>query len=259
MLLIVAINIRMDKYFTTVDYFSKPAVKITTLVNKTKVYNYASEQIQHQYNDYGYRTYNLCDLPSEYILVFGSSHSEGYGLHLEERWTTHLEKLTKTKIYNMGMGGCDTSFIAQNIINWTTANIVQPKLIIIDWPPIARLLTWNDNVSQFSHAGDLGNNNIYTNTLRAGVTNFWTKWTHDVIVVNRLCMINNIKLINLFLEPDPLFHYTVDFWQQHDIVVHVDEKLPGRTWHLDQLARDLGHHSNQCHEKWAQRILTLIT
>jgi hypothetical protein len=249
----------MHEYFVPADYFCKPAVKITTRVNKTKVFNHKFEQTQHQYNNYGYRTYDLGDLPSEYILVFGSSHSEGNGLHLEERWTTHLQQMASVKIYNMASAGCDTSFIVQNIINWTTADIVQPKLIIIDWPPIARLLTWNNNASQFAQASYLGDNNIYTSTLRAGVANFWTKWTHDVILVNRLCNLSNIPLLNLYLDFDPLFDQTVEYWQAHNIVMHVDEKMPGRTWHFDNLARDFGHHSVQCHEQWAQRILTLIS
>ena len=43
-----------------------------------------------------------------------------------------------------------------------------------------------------------------------------------------------------------------------EIKVHLDEKDLGRIWHFDSAATDGMHHSEQCHQKWADRILTLI-
>ena len=46
--------------------------------------------------------------------------------------------------------------------------------------------------------------------------------------------------------------------KKEGIVLHMDEKLPGKTWLFDNAANDNMHHSARCHRAWADRLVGLI-
>lgn len=248
----------MSDYFTPQDYFSKPAIKYASRVNQTRTFEYKNDTVTFEYNDYGYRTYDLDSVPDNYILVFGSSHTDGYGLDIEERWTSHLEKLCGIPIYNLGSAGCDSTFIVQNIINWLDSSLAKPRHVIIDWTPICRLLSWQKGNSEFSQASAMGTTGLFMASLAAGDENFWIKWTKDVILVDTLCRLNNVSIVHLYLDADPLFSTAEPFLNANNIHMHVDEKIPGKTWHYDNASKDGFHHSANCHQNWAKRIFSII-
>jgi len=50
----------------------------------------------------------------------------------------------------------------------------------------------------------------------------------------------------------------LDRLAQNNIKLHIDEKLPGRTWFFDSAADDKSHHSPWCHQKWSERLIEII-
>jgi hypothetical protein len=45
---------------------------------------------------------------------------------------------------------------------------------------------------------------------------------------------------------------------KENIVLHIDEKLPGLSWIFDSAASDGLHHSATCHVAWKNRLLGLL-
>lgn len=86
---------------------------------------------------------------------------------------------------------------------------------------------------------------------------FVREWQDSIIDLNSKF---GTKLINLCLESNDngsVIQSVQDLLDQ-GIVLHIDEKIPNKTWHFDSRAADNLHHSEYCHERWAARVLTII-
>ena len=46
--------------------------------------------------------------------------------------------------------------------------------------------------------------------------------------------------------------------EAHKIKLHIDEKLPGKTWLFDSSASDKLHHSSACHQQWSERLIGIL-
>lgn len=249
----------MNITFSVQDYFQTPAINISSRSNQKTIVTTGKDSIEYVYNSYGYRTYEFTDIPEKYILTFGSSHTEGTGLHHGKSWTCYLEKFTGIKVYNLGIGGTTSSLIVRNITSWLSSDLPRPKNIIIDWPPLCRLTYWNKKQGRLCSASH--DNFILKYLLKLGDENFWLPWLEDITIVNELCKANNVSPIHLFLNDsndDPLFVQTQWYFKQNNIEIHIDEKLPGKSWLFDNQAADEHHHSELCHQSWAGRIAKLI-
>ena len=92
--------------------------------------------------------------------------------------------------------------------------------------------------------------------LRAGEQNLYADWIDSVITLNQFCRATQTPIINILLETlQTEYRAVVD---QHSIIVHDDQKLPGLSWMFDSAGSDGSHHSAACHRLWAQRLQGII-
>ena len=65
-----------------------------------------------------------------------------------------------------------------------------------------------------------------------------------------------VPIVNIMLENLEEQYYLQ--LKKEGVVLHVDEKLPGKTWLFDSAANDNQHHSARCHRAWADRLIGLL-
>lgn len=87
------------------------------------------------YNENGHRSKPLSVLDkSNYILFLGCSHTEGYGLEVEETYPHVTSKLLGLDYYNLGIGGSGCDVMMYNLLTWLHKFEHKPKLLVIQWP-----------------------------------------------------------------------------------------------------------------------------
>jgi hypothetical protein len=238
--------------FTLDEYFTKPVVTIPSQKNQTVFYN----EIKFQFNDHGYRTMDFDQVPSDYFLVTGCSLTEGHGLEYHETWSWFLSDSVQIPVVNLAKNGSNAQFACQNIKSWIPDHS-RPKFVVAQWPNPFRLLTWTNDVATFSMNSD--NDSNYNNLLKLSENNFWAPWISSIIDANVHCRRHNIPILNVCLETeDFITGAVINILKNHSIELHLDCKVPGRTWYFDSKAKDGVHHSAWCAKKWAQRILLLV-
>lgn len=236
--------------FSLKDFFSRPAVRIPVSQLVT------DDLVTWHQNQWGYRTMEFDQVPQDYFVVVGCSLTEGQGLEYNETWSYFLAQDLDLAVVNLAKGGANSQFCKQNIQQWIPQTH-NPRFVVAQWPNPFRLLTWRQN--QASFAMNSQRDEIYNTFLKHGDLNFYTAWMSSIIDAKRHCQLHSVPMINICLESLDFFPEAVlETLRQQNIVLHVDEKLPGRTWHFDSSARDQQHHSAHCTKKWAERILPLI-
>ena len=95
------------------------------------------EFVDYTHNSLGYRTYE--NIPKNYGLAVGCSHTYGQGLKVEERWSTLVEESSGVDIINLGTCGTGINFILLNLLRLITSNVESPKFIIMQCPSEQRL------------------------------------------------------------------------------------------------------------------------
>ena len=100
---------------------------------------YIKNPIEYTVNRFGYRS-KYSDIPNtDYILVLGCSHTFGFGLHEEHRYSNLLEDHYNNPVINIGFPGTAPNFIRDNIFQLFVSGRRMPKLVIIQWPNTIRL------------------------------------------------------------------------------------------------------------------------
>jgi len=245
-----------EQLFTIHDFFTRPAVPFLQLRNTTTSTKFSTETIEFKYNAYGYRTHELDNMPSSYILVAGCSLTEGHGLHLTQTWANKLEKQSQTTVINLAKGGANAEFVGQNIINWINSDFHHPNAIVVQWPNPFRQLHWENNKALFvlNQCAD----ELYRLKIRHGEEYFFLPWIKSIVDLDRMCRYKNIPILHLCFETPESLDFGLDILKAHDIDLHLDYKQPGLTWHFDSAAADNMHHSEWCADHWVSRILTLL-
>jgi hypothetical protein len=237
--------------FSLVDFFNKGPIFFNKFANKTDSWKFDDATVQFKYNSYGYRTLEFDQVPDEYALVIGCSLTEGHGLHLEQTWSNHYERLTGLPVVNLAKGGSNAEYCARNISNWMETTKTLPKEIIVQWPNPYRCLTWHNNKSVFNI--NLDRDDIYNLFLRYSDDNFWARWLEAVIGLNQRYPVTNICLEDQTVITEQI----QSILEKRNIKLHIDEKSEGKTWFFDSAAYDQLHHSEWCNQKWAKRIVDI--
>jgi hypothetical protein len=188
-----------------------------------------------------------------YAVAAGCSHTAGVGLDPLDCYVSLLEKHYKFSIANHGLPGGGSIDVLTTIIQ-TIKTTNNPAFIVAQWPnPFRKHLWINDQlVLQNINSCD----ESFKLLIKNSDANFYEPWILSIITANLLCQLAQIPLINIVLENINQRYY--DCLQQHNIQLHADEKLPGKTWLFDNNAQDGLHHSAQCHQQWTQRLIGII-
>jgi lysophospholipase L1-like esterase len=144
--------------------------------------------------------------------------------------------------------------VADVLIDWLAQTTAQPTLVVVQWPNPYRSMKMINHEPRFYNVNAMDED--FAQRLRLCPESFISEWQQAVIDLNRRCQ---TQLINICLESlDSDVSGPAQQLLDQGIKVHLDEKKLGRTWYFDSAATDGQHHSEQCHQKWADRILTLI-
>lgn len=237
------------------QYFAKPAIPLLN-EGQVRVDYYPTDTVEHRYNSSGYRCMEFDQLQDPYVLTTGCSLTEGMALHENQTWAHKLSHALNYDLINLGKGGANADFVSQNILNWCTSHMPRPNLVVIQWPNPFRSTHWAQGRARFvlNQTAD----SIYQAKATQSDENFWSDWIRSVVFVDQLLTLRNIPCLHIGLETALDLAPAAAALQQHRVNLHLDHKQPGLTWHFDSAAPDGCHHSEFCHTKWTERILTLL-
>ena len=189
-----------------------------------------------------------------HMLVAGCSHTAGVGIDINGNWASVLSQQLDLDLINLARGSACARYVADVLIDYLADAPTQPELVVVQWPNPYRSMKIIDQQPRFYNVNAMDED--FARRLRLCPESFILEWQQAVIDLNCRCQ---PPLINICLEsPDSDVAGPAQHLLGQGIKLHLDEKLPGSTWHFDSAARDGQHHSEQCHQKWADRILTLI-
>jgi hypothetical protein len=230
------------------DYFNQPAMRLP---------NSGQSSTDCQYNSLGYRTHEFKNISQPYVLAFGSSHTDGTGLVNEDRWTSYLEKLLGCQVYAVAIGGSSSKIILQNLLNWLSSDLPDPQAVVFQWPPIYRVFFWKDSNGTMLTAAQ--NNIQFENLLKSGDENFWVDYIQHILLADALCKEKNVPCVHMILDNDEnCIEQIKKITDVFGVTLHLDEKIPGKTWLFDCDASDKIHHSKKCQQQWAERVYDLL-
>jgi len=195
-----------------------------------------------------------CMNSDAYILVAGCSHTAGVGIDINHSWANVLSRQLNLDLTNLARGSACARYVADVLIDYLADAPTQPTLVVVQWPNPYRSMKLINHEPRFYNVNVMDED--FAQRLRLCPESFISEWRQAVIDLNRRCQ---PALINICLESmDSDIAAPAQDLLDLGIKVHLDEKQPGLTWHFDSAATDNMHHSEQCHQKWADRILTLV-
>lgn len=190
---------------------------------------------------------------SHCFVVVGCSHSTGVGNARQDCYVSMLEEHYNIPAYNLAVGNGNSCINLLNLLAIGRFNL-RPKFVVAQWPNPVRKIIWDH---EHGHLMNINNGNeTFHRLLKDSIMNYYLDWSIDVLSSSSMMGYRGIPMVNIFLE-----HPTEDFINvihSHIEKIHIDEKIPGRTWLFDNAAGDGMHHSPGCHRQWANRLIPLI-
>ena len=188
-----------------------------------------------------------------YLLVSGCSHTVGTGLSPQQAWPYYLVRSLMVDCVNLAKPGANSAYVCRSLDDYLSIAEHRPVTIIAQWPnPFRSMRMTNTGEMRFVNIHNMDQQ--FAEDFKNNPDKFWQQWMQDIIQLNR-----TVPVINICLESqDFIGHYCDILKEQHNIILHIDQKVPDKTWYFDNLADDGMHHSVACHRKWADRILTLL-
>lgn len=93
--------------------------------------------ISYIFNNQGFRTYDLDIINDSKInIALGCSQTMGVGLPVEMTWPFQIEKLTRIKTVNLGLGGASSDTVARILTN--ISELFKVHSVYILWPSFNR-------------------------------------------------------------------------------------------------------------------------
>lgn len=192
---------------------------------------------------------------SSYLLACGCSHTSGVGIKPHEIYVQLLADDLALPLVNLAQGGSCARWVRHTLENYLRNNRLLPQLVVIQWPNPFR--TWEitaNGQDQFSNVNCQSPS--FEARLRQDAYSFWQEWIDSI---ERFAFHNiEIPMVNLCLESHDFLGHHVARFAEKGIVLHIDEKLPGRSWIFDSGASDGMHHSSRCHRLWADRLHEIV-
>lgn len=188
-----------------------------------------------------------------YAAAAGCSHTAGTGINVDKCYVSILEKHYNMSIMNLGIPSGSCNDVLLSIVSVVKKDI-KPKFIIAQWPNPFRRTAWIAGNQRLQNINSCDES--FKILLRNGEENFYEPWMQSVEIANLLATQAEIPMINIMF--DSLDKKYIDRLTSQQINLHIDEKIPGKTWHFDSAADDKLHHSPWCHQQWANRLIGLI-
>lgn len=161
-------------------------------------YQYQRSMTGFHLNQFGYRSEQAYPIEGDYIVAFGCSHTFGYALEEEYRYSNLIQNTLNIPVINLGVIGTSAGFIKDNLLQLSfylnKTKIKKPKFIIVQWPDFTRL--WFGIHQNLRSHSFLKKEFLNTENLRKieefNLINFYH--------INLLCEIYDIKRIDFCLQ-----------------------------------------------------------
>ncbi len=173
------------------------------------------KDITYTMNKLGYRMSKEIDEVDfdNYYAFFGCSYTVGTGMLLEDTYPHVTSSRAGVDYINGAIGGASPDFVFYNVITLLKNAPKKPKVIVINWPEVARTCYWENDLLRF----------FLPQTLSTPHTNHWTRSYKDFIMddthmhnrlemyrhsIKLICDAAEIKLIELSTyQLDPAFYH----------------------------------------------------
>jgi hypothetical protein len=188
-----------------------------------------------------------------YAIAAGCSHTAGIGNDIFHCYINCIERHYNYPILNHAVPGGSCNDVLLAIVQAVQQD-PKPNYFIAQWPNPFRRTAWIRGKKQLQNINACDDS--FQLLLKNGEENFYEPWVQSVIIGNLLCKNAAVPIINIMLES--IDQQYLDRLKHNNIELHIDEKLPGRTWFFDSAADDNMHHSPWCHQQWAKRMIGLI-
>jgi len=185
-------------------------------------------------------------------LALGCSHTAGIGINYSDCYVTLLSQHYQTTIKNLAVPGGSYEQVESNLINEIKHDC--PDFVIAQWPNPFRRTIWNGDRPSLENVTNASL--VFEQLLKLGEKNFYTLWIQSIVTCNTVCTMAQVPIVNIMLENLEEQYYLQ--LKKEGVVLHVDEKLAGKTWLFDSAANDNQHHSARCHRAWADRLIGLL-
>ena len=184
--------------------------------------------------------------------AFGCSHTAGTGLDYQDCYVNVLAQHYGILVKNLGVPGGNCDQVEKNLVRQLHTD--KPAWIILQWPNVFRKTVWTNGRENYQNIHNGGS--VFQQLLKAGEENFYYPWLQTIITCNTLCDLAQVPVVNIMIDDVDQQYHTI--LNHSGITLHVDQKLPGLTWLMDNAARDGIHHSDSCHAQWAKRLIELL-
>lgn len=207
---------------------------------------YRTETITYQYNSNGHRCIDIDELPEDYILFTGCSHTEGIGLQLEKTYPYLVAQHFNKAYYNLALGGSGPDLAMINMLGFLSKAKYKPKLVIIQWPNFNRFFKVIDaNLAYIL--------SFYTPSQQDKFYTFLLKENFPYLqnILNRKIILQNLANYGI--------HNIIESNDVYNINKHEDSTVKAvfGTQFVDK-ARDLCHGGIESNKLWANSLIDTI-
>jgi hypothetical protein len=188
---------------------SEKQFKINQTISGPSWYWY-DKSFTYRINDHGYRmNKDLHEINFDnYIAFFGCSYTVGIGLPLEDTFAYRIAQQANMDYVNAAVCGTSTDFVFYNFTKLISTVPSLPKIIVINWPNIARTMYWYKdkiiNLYPDIHSGsDSEGIKFWTNSYKTHVlepSNFINRFAYTRQNIITFCNLMGIKLFEFTTE-----------------------------------------------------------
>jgi hypothetical protein len=221
--------------------------------------------IQYKMNEHGYRSNSLYNTSEYNVITLGCSWTMGIGVDNNKIWPNLIGNKFG-KVFNYGMYGVSTSFIAKTLYKIISTEFI-PDMVLIMWPGFSRRDYIRENgsfkkVGGFRIAND--NDLVWKNEnedllfieLRNDYQDLMTFW-EAYTFVETIAKLHNIKIFHtiagyyydVFKELEPQLKNTINY----DTFFN-----PMDCYKNDLKGRDNHHPGEMWHENFSKQFYTYI-
>ena len=205
-------------------------------------------------NSYGYRCPEWEPMPDgkKNVVVLGCSHTFGQGLEDNQHWVHYLSQhnTDRLRYWNLGVPGASGEAIVRRL--WGTQKLIDPKIIIVCWPPITRR-EWYDNKISTVHGQS---EKLLIQNKHTDISNF----LHNVFWIEKYAEINQAKTFYCYsmeeiVHPDLDGLKILDTYTLSNCWPYWDKFEQREQFDKPSLAADGEHYGIEHHERFAKLFL----
>jgi hypothetical protein len=213
--------------------------------------------VEYAYNSQGYRTEEFDSVTDNYSIAIGCSHTEGVGLPYEFIYSNQLSRQLGLRVVNLGVASSNAIFVKKNILSWVNNIQKIPKFVVVQWPNPYRMFVYENNFAHFELVQSPSQCLVHR-VIKLSENNLLESWVSSIIEANTILRLLNIPCYNIhFLAGDTYSKEIQEILIKNKIKMYFNDSC-NSIWNLDSNAFDKSHHSIQCHEQWANRLINII-